>query len=698
METDLLPVDAAVAETHGSVSRELNDLLIEFASGLRRATVYGPKHPGVLETATSFVTRYSERRGFRGTLSIAEAGLHLIVEIRPAARLERRLGGVVTGVEHPLLGALAERFRSHEVGEIVLAEGVTAEEIASIMGFLSTEPSDTGRPLGAEPPESLERLPNIRIHGAEVRSTTVLGQDDPSRDPEEDRRLWDEFARAALGIQDSEDEGPFLPASVAEALAVRSGNPAFDRRITRHLLELSASLGAAGPLEAPELRRRFSEVFRRLDKRTMQALLAMSGDAVLQREFMGNAATSLDVDVVFALVEAAAEQEGSDISRWMLRLLSKLVRHTAGGEGSPTGHRSEAAIREQVKALLSGWKLDNPNPEDYDDALGRMSSAARTESESETVQLGVEALRIVQTAIEVEVGGAILRRAVDELIGSRQIPALADLLHGAPEGDLADEIWNRLAERPVLHRLIEEDEPDWDVIKLILPRAGLEAAGPLLDRLAAADTRSSRRRLFDLILILGPDVSEPAVRCLGQPDTTPWYVLRNVLSLLARLETWPDSFDPWPLTDHENPQVRREAVRLCLRMPAKRDQAILRALDDDNSRIVAMGISEAEGGCPAEAEPRLAGIAVSTDGEFAEFRTHCIRALADMGSKGALEALLEVATPRRKGLRQQFPNEGPEVLAALRGLAQTWPHDERARATLDAARASGRPSIVDAAS
>ncbi|MBT8462158.1 MAG: hypothetical protein KJO44_06495, partial [Gemmatimonadetes bacterium] len=128
------------------------------------------------------------------------------------------------------------------------------------------------------------------------------------------------------------------------------------------------------------------------------------------------------------------------------------------------------------------------------------------------------------------------------------------------------------------------------------------------------------------------------------------------------------------------------------------DQAILRALEDDNSRIVAMGISEAELGCPAGAEQRLAGIAVSTDGEFAEFRTHCIRALADMDSEEALDALLEVATPRRKGLRQQFSDEGPEVLAALRGLARTWPHEPRARDILEAARTSRRPSIVDAAS
>lgn len=398
METDLLQLDAPVVEAHGSVSRELSDLLIEFASGLRRASVYGPKHRAVLDAATSFVTRFSARRGYRGTLAIAEAGSHLIVEVRPVARLARRLGGVVTGLEHPLLGALAERLKSHEVGEIVLAEGVMPKEIASIMGFLSTDPSRTGRPLGAESVESLERLPHIRIHTTEQVSEALLGMDDPARDPDDDERLWSGFARAALGIPDSEEERRYGPAEVAAAIAARSGNPSFDRRIANHVLGLSESLGSLGPLDAPELRRRFSEVLRRLDRHTMQALLAMSGDSSLQREFMANAATALDVDVVFALVEAAAETDGSDISRWMLRLLSKLARHTAGGEGSPLGHRSETALREQVKALLSGWQLVNPNPEDYDEALARMSSASRSEGHSKTVRSGVGATRIVQVA------------------------------------------------------------------------------------------------------------------------------------------------------------------------------------------------------------------------------------------------------------------------------------------------------------
>ena len=132
-------------------------------------------------------------------------------------------------------------------------------------------------------------------------------------------------------------------------------------------------------------------------------------------------------------------------------------------------------------------------------------------------------------------------------------------------------------------------------------------------------------------------------------------------------------------------------------MPGTRERAILRALADESSRMVAFGIVEAARGAPLEAEPRLIEIAASPDGEYAEFRTHAVRALAGLRTGAALQALLELAEPQGRG-QNELPPESPELLAALEGLASGWPDDPRSREILVLARASDRGAIREAAS
>ena len=690
---DTLPVDS-----HVSVSGELADLLIEFASGLRRAVLYGPRHPAVEKAATAFVARYSRRRGDRGTLAIGAAGSHLIIEVRPTVELARRFSGVTTGLEHPLLGALADRLTRHEVGEMVLAEGVTATEIASILGFLSTDPQETDRPLGRESEESLAALPHVRFH-RDHRPETLALREAGAADSADAAGLWSTLATPALGLpEDGEDADapPRAPAEVANAIAARTGNAAFNRRMSAHLLAVASWLGAADPLESAALAKRFSDLLRRLDRPTLTALLSMSEDANLRAAFLRDAATALDVDVVLELVHAAADGDSSDISRWMLRLLSKLARH-ADGDSGPVAHRSDTGLRDQIKALLTGWDLDNPNPDEYEEALARMSADAGEQPGTQRTQSRVSGETTLAMALEAGVQGPAVMQAVDELLGGGKIGIVARYLEAAPDHDLAESMWRRLAERPVLYRLIEDEEPDWEIIDMILPHAGLNAAEPLLDRLAQADALAVRRRLFDRLSGLGSGVADSAVLCLQRPDDTPWYVLRNVLSLLAMFDQWPTGFDPTALTLHENPQVRLEATKLCLRIPEIRDSALPRALADKNTRVAAVGIIEAERGFPPDAEPLLARIALDEEGRLAEFRTHTIRALARVDTQGARDVLMEIAAPRRKGLRRTLPEAGPELLAALGGLAEHWKGDPDVQAILELARASGDPEVRKAA-
>ncbi len=557
-----------------------------------------------------------------------------------------------------------------------------------ILSFLASDVASTGRPLGREEEEVLNTLPNIRIHRNESTRSVAPADEFNPRDPEENQRLWSAFARAALGIPDVEQDRPYPPSEVAAAIVARAGNPEFERRMKAHIQGISTSLGEANPLESADLARRFSNVLRRLDRRTLHTLLSLRGDEGVPTSLLRNLAGALDVDIVLELLQVAAEDEANDISRLLLRLLSKLARHAQAEDGA-TASRSDQALREQIKSLLTDWSLEDPTPDDYDNALARMSASSGSIPEALAIRHLVEPERIVATALELGIDSRTVRSAADEMIRDRKYTLLVDYLESAPEGDLSSSLWKRLTNRAVLERLIQEAQPDWDLVDRLLPHAGLQAAEPLLDRLADADTLALRRRLFDVLLELGPVIGAPAVRCLGSLESTPWYVVRNVISLLSMLDSVPDDFDPWYLVEHENPQVRIEVIKLCFRLPARREQAIMVALQDASSRIVALGIVEAEAECPSEAEPFLITVAESNEeSEYSEFRTHAIRALTQLGSPGALETLLRLAAPRRRRLRRTFPADGPVFRAALRGLASKWSDDPRVGDVLERAKDS----------
>jgi len=688
-----------VTSSHASITGELADILIELSSALQKFCMYSSGHAALRAAAGTVAQRLARRRGHRGTLCLAVASDHVIVEVRPKFELTRRFEGVTSKLTHPLLHAFAVRLHEHELAEVALAEGVTVDELTQLLSILATEPSETGRPLGAEPDTVLQDLPHVRIRRQGSGLTSLAGgESGADRSEENDAQLWDEFARDALGIEEGAEARAYGPAEIARAIDVRSGSDVFDRRMIGHLIQIADDLGKAGVLEAVELRRNMSAVLRQLDRVTLQCLMNMTGDGHLRRKLLSDFACSLDVDVVLDLVQTAAEDENCDVSRGMIRLLSKLARHASHEEAPVVAYRGDDGLRRVVQRLISGWQLENPNDEDYDQLLASLSMSVQNGDVAVAKESTVERERVVQLCLETDVGSASLGRCIDDMLAAGQATVLIDLLDQVPsDGIIASSMWSRLTGDSVLRRLIEEEDPDFAVIDRILPHAGLGASGPLLDRLAGAESRTVRRHVFDRLRLTGSAVGPMALERIGSSEETPWFVLRNMLSLLVVLEDLPDEFDPRVYAKHENPQVRQEALRLCMRIPKIRNAAILSALADSSPRIVAMGVYEAEMGAHPSAVSALAGIALSDD-EDPDLRAHAARALARLGTPEALEKLLELARPRWRGLRAALRDESPVLLAVLRGLAEHWPAEPQAEAILRRARKSSNRSIAKAAS
>jgi len=295
-----------------------------------------------------------------------------------------------------------------------------------------------------------------------------------------------------------------------------------------------------------------------------------------------------------------------------------------------------------------------------------------------------------------------LRRALDRLVDRGEVKLILEALDGAPPGRngvnaAVAHCWDRLAEPAVVRRLVAAEDPDFEALDRILARAGIDATDALLDRLAASESLSLRRKTFDRLVALGPGIRPAAAERVAEPETVPWYVLRNVLALLAAFEGLPGGFSAGPLRAHTNAQVRYEALKLCLREPALREGAILAALSDSVGRIVALGVAASETGAPAAAEPRLAAIALD-EGEDPELRLPAVRALGHFGSDAARDALLSLCPPRRRLMRVEAPDPTPVACAALRAAMDRWPeHPEVARLVV-LARGSEEPAWREALS
>jgi len=679
--------------TKASLSGELSDFLIELSAAFQKFAMYPAGHPALGPAGDAVFSRLSALLASHGGVSIGVARDQLIIE------------GVATDASHPLLRALADRLHRHELGAISFAEGVAPPEIAEVLALVSAEPERTGRPIGREPEEVLKGRAHVRLHPVRYESLKLRERSGSGGGAKRDANvhLWVGLAQAALAAR-QEAEGSterYDPETVARAIDERSGEQAYDQVIIGYMVQIARDLRHADPLEQSELRERFSALISKLQPETLRRLLRMGGDLRQRRAFLDDAAQGVAADAVLELVKAAAAEQQSDISRWMMRLLSKMARH-AGAEGETSRYRADEALRDQVKQLLSGWQLDNPNPTDYEEQLARISSGAPVARLEAGSARDPEPQRVLRMGLETDEATEPLRRALDRLVDGGEVKLILEALDGAPPGRegvnaAVAHCWDRLAEPAVVRRLVAAEDPDFEALDRILARAGIDATDALLDRLAASESLSLRRKTFDRLVALGPEIRPAAVERVAEPETVPWYVLRNVLALLAAFEGLPEGFSAGPLRAHANPQVRHEAVKLCLREPALREEAIVAALSDPVSRIVALGVAAAETRAPAAAEPRLAEIALD-EGEDPELRLPAVRALAHLGTEDARDVLLALCPPRRRLMRTEPPEPTPVACAALRAAMHAWPEHPEVAPRVVLARGSGDPAWREALS
>lgn len=303
---------------------------------------------------------------------------------------------------------------------------------------------------------------------------------------------------------------------------------------------------------------------------------------------------------------------------------------------------------------------------------------------------------IVQMSLEVELFSATAKHAVAEMVKHGRIAALLAMVDQTPETNTV--VWTlrrHLDNTGTIRRLLRDRPIDFEVLYRLVARVGFPAAGALLDALELEDDRTARWRLFEMLVQLGPEVGNAVVARL---PGSPWYVQRNLLLLMARLEVWPKGFTAHPYATHPDPRVRREAYALLLRDPATRAESIALAVSDSDERIVRAALNAAlEGGCPREAigvlTERLSER--SLDGMMAVL---AIRVIAPIRLPIVLDVLVKsVLSKKRRWFfgRKLAPKSQP-MLAALTALALTWSKEPAAMKVLALAERDTDPAVQSA--
>ena len=693
------PSSPTAPQERAALSRELANFLIELSIALHKHTMYPEGHPSLEPTIVAVIRRAEHLFEGRATLALGVARNQLVIE------------GVATDPKNPLLADLAGRLHRHHLGAVTFHQGLRVNEVSDLLRTLAVEAERTGEPIGLGPPEALKAWDHIRLHSVTYERLEMMKEDDQARVDEKGLKgaqLWVGLARAALtadAMVEGEPPSSSEPSVIAKAIDEHPKSAAYDQVIVGYLLQIADELKNAGGAEAAALRRRTSKLVGALNPGTLRRLVEMGGDHAQRLKFALDATHGLAIDAVLEIVQAMADASHKTVSDPLVRMLSKMAQHAEHGPAEARPQADEA-LREQVRDLLGGWSLEDPNPEAYGKALHRMTAATPSKVPRSTTVQAAEPLRLVQTALEAGAMGFGAWRAVERLVAEHDVAKLVDMLDAAAaptssdaprpplRGDIAP-IWARVMSPDVVRELASTEPPDFVTLDRLLPRLPVDALEPLLDVLGSSESRTTRRGLLDRLTNaprgeLGPLI---AARLSGQ---IPWYVTRNLLLILDALPALPEGFSTAAFIAHGDARVRREALKLSIKVPADRERALLGALRDADPRTVRLALAAALVDCPPAAVPLITGVAHDHT-VTSELRVLAIKVLGRVGTTDALHALLKFVDGGTTWLgRPKLANRSIEMLAALIALASGWRNDSRVAAILALAGSSSDPEIRSA--
>lgn len=648
------------------------------------------------------VGTYPEGHPMLGSAIEAALGhLRLALINRPSlllgvARQQLLVDGFATDPDNPVLRELAQRLHRHQLGAVKFIPGVTIEEFTALLRALASDARLN--PLGPRLSEFDDKWESLRLFLPAYDRLEMAGTDGMRTGdqgiPGEGaaNRLWLGLANAAL-MREGAPELHADPEAIARALNKSPGSEDRAKKVVSYLLGLSRELRLAQGAEAQVLSDKLGTLLNHLKPETLRELATVGADLAQRRRLVADVAMVLPAGATLQLLRAVSEADGGALPQAMVRMLTKLAFQAEKGNLS-IREEADNGLRESVRQLVDRWTLDDPNPAHYTRILERLArhpSAAQPAGEEHAA----EAIRLVQMACETDTVGDAVWVAVQELVQEGRASEIVTMVeHQSVAEDIREQFWVRLATAANMRILLNNEPRDTPVVELLLARMGMAAAEPMLESLEVADNRTMRRRLLTRLGQLGPAIGPMLVERL---PGAPWFVQRNLLALLGSLPEIPMEFSPAEYIAVEDGRVRREAIKLMMRVPEMRDDAVIAAVGDDDDGNLRIGLGAALERCPPAAAGRVRHL-LQDPKLTLELRVLAIRVLGSIRTPATRDWLVSQAlTAGGWFRRRKLVPKNPAMLAVLAALGRGFGQDPGAQLALRLAAESTDPQIRRAA-
>ena len=681
---------SVASEPISVVSPAIVGFLTRFAVALHKMRAYPAGHPMRQDAIELAHAELAAVLVGRESIQVAVARSQLLVDGRP------------TDPAHFVLRDLAARLHRLGLGAVVFRPAVTAEELGAALQQLIVDPS---RPDERGVIRTFTSSRNVELLPMSFRALSLdrtAGGDGSSEEGEVVERLWRDLAALVLhggGDPDAESDGGGVgggagllvgPRPLAQALLDRIRSGQVPAESMGEAIERVGRIGATLDGEARgAIELRLRDLLATLPEDALAALLSIRLDSQDGLDRLAGATDWLPATALLELVETAAKAQKHEISTFMIRLLRKL----GGQGGAPQAPRREGPdFRGVIRQIVEGWSLESPNPAAHTrilDLLAMQDQGAGIERSAG------EGLRLVQMALETGAVGDQVAEGVELVVEAGDLPVLMPALTDpSADPEAADAVWTILTRQEVMERVLHAANVDLTAATALVARLGADQAERLIDLAVGAEDAAIRRLLIERVVGFGA-IGGAALR--RRLEIVPPAGQRLLLATLADCPSLPPGLDLGALVVSPEPMVRLEALRVMLRSPAGRSEAIHLGLSDSDDRVVRLVVDAAHQALPRQSLSRLM-LLLSNPRRSPELQARAVPILAQFDAPSVRQWLYDGMIVRKGWFRRtRLVPKSPLMVAKLALIASRWPDDPETRRLARLARRTGDVELVAAA-